>query len=84
MVSGALSDFWCPIPHTGLICPALIHGGCLVLLQLDMSCIVGIHGRPVLSQTEKEEYIGGVEIVEGVGRGTDRREGRENWGWDVK
>lgn len=49
-----------------------------------MSYIVDIHGTPALSQTEEEECIGGVEIVGGMGRGTGRRGGRENWSWDVK
>ena len=36
-------------------------GRCLVLQQLDMSCYVDTHGRPVLSETKMEEWICGCE-----------------------
>lgn len=49
-VSDSFDSFWKPIPHTGFPCSALIQGQerCLVSLQLDMSYLVDIYGRPTL------------------------------------
>jgi hypothetical protein len=62
--AGAISDsFACfedLFPHTGLPLPALIQGRYLVLLQLDMPCLVDIHGGWPFSE-ETEEWIGGVQ-----------------------
>ena len=41
----------------GCLAPALIHGKCLVLLQLDMVCFIDTHGRqPFLEGDGREGH----------------------------
>lgn len=52
-ISESFTCFWNPTPHPELFCPPLIHGRCLVLLQLCMSCFVDSHGRTTISLNKK-------------------------------
>jgi len=61
-----------PCPPTGLPCPALIWGKCLILLQLDMLCLVDIPGYPFSEGNQRRsrgegEWRGGEEGEGGEG-----------------